>query len=404
MPAPKKTIKKTQPKQKQTKVKVQPIVEMEKPSIKLQQPESSFNIYQKIAFTFVGLAIILVLVVVYFAIGSAKIVITPKEEWVENSFDANIAQEEASDMIQGEFAETIIKETQTFNSTGESVKSGEAIGVITIINNNSVSQPLVATTRFLSPDDMLFRLKSGVTVPAKGKLDAEVYADQEGLEYEIGPTKFTIPGLSESMQKIVWGESSEQMQVPIVEGTSVTKEDIENDQKSMIESLEQKVYDNLSAELNEGQEIVLDSEVIEEEISADPGDTDEEFEITMTLKVVSLIIDTNALKDYAKEMLNQQIAADKIITTIDESEFSYELVNMDLENKTGSVKIYIKGLAKIKLTDELFDISSLLGGSEQNVIEHFNNYNEVESVEVYFSPSWFKRMPRFERRVEMELK
>ena len=129
MPAPKKKPKKTQPKPKQ-KVQIEPEIvpdiKTEKPETKLQQPESSFNIFQKIAFTFVGLAIILILVVVYFAIGSAKIVITPKEEWVENSFEANIAQEASADSIEGVFAETIISEAQTFESSGESVKSGKA--------------------------------------------------------------------------------------------------------------------------------------------------------------------------------------------------------------------------------------------------------------------------------------
>lgn len=397
MVATKKKTTKPQPKQKQLKVQ-------EQPETKLTQPEASFNIYQKIAFTFVGLAIILIAVVVYFAIGSAKIVITPKEEWVENTFEESIAEAETEGAIQGDFTETIITDKQTFASTGQSAKSGKAIGKITIINNNSVSQQLVATTRFLSQDGILFRLKSGVTVPAKGKLDADVYADQEGAEYEISPAKFTIPGLSESMQKIVWGESSTQMQIPVVKGTSVTKEDIENANKSMAEALEQKVLESLNSQPKEGQEVVLDSEIIKEEISAKPGDAVKDFEIEITLKVTSLVIDTNKLKDYAKEMLSQQIAADKVIASIDESEFSYELVSIDTENLTGVIKIYIKGLAKIKLTDDLFDLSSVLGSSEQKTIERFSGFNEVESVEVYFSPSWIKRMPRFESRIEIEVK
>ena len=70
---------------------------------------------------------------------------------------------------------------------------------------------MVATTRLLTSEGVLFRLKDRVNVPAGGEIEVEVYADQSGIASEIGPSQFTIPGLRTDLQKLIYAVSKESM-------------------------------------------------------------------------------------------------------------------------------------------------------------------------------------------------
>jgi len=91
-----------------------------------------------------------------------------------------------------------------YSATGKKNVEKKAEGEITIYNAySSQSQSLVANTRFESPDGKIFRIQEKITVLGakveNGKITAsgvkaKVVADKIGEEYNIGPTKFTIPG------------------------------------------------------------------------------------------------------------------------------------------------------------------------------------------------------------------
>ncbi len=81
----------------------------------------------------------------------------------------------------------------------------KAEGTLTVYNAYSANpQPLVATTRFLSPEGKLFRSLNKVIIPGEktangtttpGSVTVAVAADQAGADYNIGPsTGWQIPG------------------------------------------------------------------------------------------------------------------------------------------------------------------------------------------------------------------
>lgn len=86
-------------------------------------------------------------------------------------------------------------------ATGQEQVEKKARGKIVIYNNYSTeSQKLVATTRFQTPEGLIFRLISGATVPGikvpgvAGSVEVTVEADAPGVKYNIGLKDFTIPG------------------------------------------------------------------------------------------------------------------------------------------------------------------------------------------------------------------
>ncbi|MCA9361064.1 hypothetical protein KC845_00750 [Candidatus Kaiserbacteria bacterium] len=109
------------------------------------------------------------------------------------------------------------------SATGEEQVVEQATGVILVYNKHS-TEPirLITNTRFETNDGKIYRLKDSIVVPgytkssegviAPGVISADVFADQPGDEYNIGPSKFTIPGFAGSAEfDNVYGESIESM-------------------------------------------------------------------------------------------------------------------------------------------------------------------------------------------------
>lgn len=87
-------------------------------------------------------------------------------------------------------------------ASGQEEVEEQATGQITIYNSLDSSERLIKNTRFESPEGLIFRITESVIVPAAtdgtpGSVQATVFADEPGENYNIGPSDFTIPGYEE---------------------------------------------------------------------------------------------------------------------------------------------------------------------------------------------------------------
>ncbi len=134
----------------------------------------------------------------------AKISITPKED--SQPLNATFtAKKDISDSSLGFQVVTVTKDAEkAVAATGQENVSKKAQGTIIIYNNyNTQSQKLVATTRFETPEGLIFRLVNAVTVPGQqvkdgktvaGSVEVQVEADKAGDAYNVSFKDFTIPG------------------------------------------------------------------------------------------------------------------------------------------------------------------------------------------------------------------
>ncbi len=89
-------------------------------------------------------------------------------------------------------------------ATGESKVEKKASGTIVIYNNySSAPQRLVKNTRFETPAGLMYRIDKSIVVPGTrmengktvaGSVEATVFADLPGPNYNVGLTDFTVPG------------------------------------------------------------------------------------------------------------------------------------------------------------------------------------------------------------------
>ncbi|MDB5264617.1 MAG: hypothetical protein JWN64_188 [Parcubacteria group bacterium] len=168
-----------------------------------------------------GTAIIALVVVIgsaaaLYAFSGAKVSITPAMNQVSITsdfiatasagdlpFEVISVDKVASNSVQAESTETVNQPAQ---------------GTITITNQQAAAQQLIKNTRFQTPDGLIFRIRDSITVPAAkngtpGSLSVTVYADEAGDKYNVGPTTFTVPGLTGSAAFTqVTGRSADPMQ------------------------------------------------------------------------------------------------------------------------------------------------------------------------------------------------
>lgn len=197
----------------------------------------------KIFFITLGILIILAFVFVTYVLDKTTLIIIPKYKDVSASSTFLIFKD---DLIVDYASSTLSKDI--LKSEPKEVYE-KAEGEITIYNNYSnTPQVLITNTRFQSPDGKIFRISNSITVPGKngdkeGSIKVKVTADTYGSEYNIGPTKFTIPGFQNTPRFEGFYAKSEESMTGGASGIvqMVSKTDIDNTKKDLTEDLESEL-------------------------------------------------------------------------------------------------------------------------------------------------------------------
>src|SRR3989344_3128482 len=160
-----------------------------------------------------ALGIVAVLAVTYLLgnifFTKATVTVTLKQDTAQADTTI-IAQKDPTDQKVLPFQLVTIEEgaTKEIQSIGTNFIEHKASGQIVIYNNySSEPQRFVKNTRFQTADGKVFRVNSAITIPGSkvvsgktvpGSLTVTVYADQPGVQYNIGLTDFTLPALKDS--------------------------------------------------------------------------------------------------------------------------------------------------------------------------------------------------------------
>lgn len=316
-----------------------------------------------------------------------------------------------------------VEVTENFNSSGnKSASSQKAHGIITIYNEYSGStQPLVATTRFLSENGKIFRLIKGVIVPGTsnvggeikpGAVEAEIIADEAGEAYNIEPTRFTIPGFqgsgSEKYSKFYAKSSKSMTGGKNGQGSvkAVTESDIVSAKNSMAADIRQKARDQVKNESGQ-DEVVLDDALNIENItyssSANSGEIADSFSLMAKGKVNAVIFSQSDALELAAEQINKN--KDKSAVMVGKDLISLEFGKPDVDFAKGI--ILIRAHATGKVTDAI-DLSNLkkgiLGKSEEDFKAYLKSYNQITGAEIEYWPPFISgKIPAYESRINIVL-
>jgi hypothetical protein len=389
---------------------------------KKADPESSRRsviLYRRLAIKFFILVGLLAVVVAYFSFSKLTVTISLKGEPLSDNIllkvsdksgtaaaatsSALVAQDDPRQEVQGQIKEISSSVSKTYPASGETYLGEEVSGQVRVINNYNKSQALVATTRILSPDNKLFRLKNAVTVPAGGEVVVDVYTEKPSEEMAVGPTKFTIPGLWLGLQDKIYAQNDSAFIFNKKVKRYVTSSDLEKAAKDINEALAKAAKDEAGAGLTANNWLYYTPDAAVVTMGAKVGDQVEEFTAKASGKLVAVSFSKDQAAQIAAAKLNLIIPDDKELTEFKPENISYSLDNYDPISRSATIKSSFSGTMVLKSDATVIDPAQLVNLTDIQIGAYLKDQPEIKDYKLSFSPSFIKKAPSLVDRIKIRI-
>ncbi|MBI3075120.1 MAG: hypothetical protein HYY92_02850 [Parcubacteria group bacterium] len=285
-----------------------------------------------------------------------------------------------------------------------------ASGTVVIYNNfGAESQRLIKNTRFEAPDGKIYRIRESVTVPgqktengktAPGSVEAVMYADEPGTEYNKGLSDFTIPGFkgtprfakfyARGKTEIAGGFSGEQKTLNEEEFKKVTAEL----RKEAENALRARAY----AEKPQGFVLFDDGVFLafkESELPVPKDETRETVTVTAEATLYGALFDENVLGAFIAEKLSFAEEGTRAAVT-NFSELDFKIIDKENFNPEDDMQFSFTMKGKPHFVWE-FDAEKLReelkGAKKSNLAAVLAEFPSITRAEVTFRPFWKRSFP-----------
>ncbi len=366
--------------------------------------------YRNLAILFFLISIGALFLIFYLSWTKLTIVLTLKTEKVGQEMIFNISEnsDSAPGSVPGRILEIDMQESANFPATGKKQASTDIVGEVTIVNNYSKEQKMIATTRLASfdkPDLVLVRLKNDVTVLPGKSVKVQVYAENPDTFVEIKPMKFIIPGLWEPLREKIYAENQEILTKGSFGISILAENDIKDAENKLKEKLQKQALDETSEKLDSSQLLwpkLFTFKTENSTSSAQIGQEASEFTLDIKLKAVVIAFAEDKLADLAESRIREKMVSGQKTVSLDKKSFSYEVQSYDLENKTASVKVKFESEVSTGDIDSI-DKSKITGLSENEIRSYFAQFSKIKEIEIIFQPSLISKAPKNKDKINIEI-
>lgn len=337
---------------------------------------------------------------------SVLVKITPIQEFANIDLNFKAQRDSAAAELPFEIVQMEYEKRRNITATGVSADGQKASGQIIIYNTyDSSPQILVKNTRFEAPGGKIYRISDKVSVPGNGSIEAAVYADQPGEEYNIGLVDFTIPGFKDDPRyEKIYGRSKTKMAGGTKSAaTFLTENDINKASEDLKGEIKNYLAENILKQKPDGYAFFSGGLVIDFPENLDnpkKGDIGKEFALSQKGTAISFLFKE---KDFSKEIVKRYLGENNIgkVEIVNLNKLEFNLINHNKENS--DINFNLKGRAhfawKIDKEVLLADLAAAKGDDYGSV---FKKYPAIESAEVIFKPSWWRYIPKNKSRIHME--
>lgn len=303
--------------------------------------------------------------------------------------------------------------TLFFRATGKKNVSEKASGEITIYNNySSNTQTLVANTRFESPNGLIYRLTTNITIPGAeirdGKIipssiKAIVVADEPGEKYNSEPiAKLTIPGFKGSPKYDgFYGELKNGAKGGFIGEKIVPLDtDIEKAKKEMSNKLKSALENSISLKKPEGFVFIGDFKTDILKLIVVSTSTDENGNFALLGEGDSKIfgIRRDDIIKFLIEFYNQN-------TNKKVNDFEIEYLNFKPDFDNGNIIFNLKAKGNFVQNPNLDELKSKILSKKILEVENIiKNLDELESAKIIIKPSWINILPSNPSKINIILK
>lgn len=325
---------------------------------------------------------------------------------IEASVD--VARSARQGELPGRVVQGVFEKIQEFSvSKGEGrTEDTIAVGKVRIVNTYSKAQALVKTTRLLTSDGRLYHIDNTVNVPSGGSVEVGAYADKAGAQFEFSQkTKFTIPGLAESLQKMIYAES-----ITSFEGGSKTVKvlgqgDLDAAAKELESAVLEQAKKTLFAEVADSRftEAVYLVKILESKSNVKAGEEADRFLMSLKLDVTGVFYPKSDMEELVKTRLGERVPEGREVVSSDPTKTSFTVTRASAKDETASVSV--KAEVQTKLSDQSPDLPKdlVLGLSLDEAKRRLEGVDGIESAEITVRPAWVRRLPTLKDHITFKV-
>jgi hypothetical protein len=362
-----------------------------------------------------GAALILALTL-YITLGSARIIIHPQKQKLD--FELKVSASSGTTAVNSDFNQIPgqrfkdqKEEAGVFPVTGQKDVVQKASGRITIFNETFSAQRLVATTRFKSPEGLIFRIPQTITVPpatkagpeiVPGSIESIVSADRPGAEYNIAPARFTIPGF-EGTPKFdeFYARSGKPMTGGLIGPAKVvTEEDFALAQETLTKSVRDAIIHSLKSQ--SGGLKILDSAAVKMETpraSAKVGEAAEALQMSIKGAVDTIAFRESDVVELIGDFVSKKDGLELLTKDL---KINYANLAAGADGTLVSFDVQINGWAAAKIDKDAIQ-KDVAGMNGKSIRSYFERIKEVESARVILSPFWVRNIPKDPEKISIDI-
>jgi hypothetical protein len=299
----------------------------------------------------------------------------------------------------------------SLKATGEEKVSEKSKGKIIIYNEyEETEQRLLKNTRFESPNGLIYRIPTSVVVPGlkrddkgnvvPGKLEVDVVADEVGENYNVSPTKFTVPGFKDLPQYESFYAVSE---TPIDGGfDGIRKVVSDSDRQEAESSLKTQLKDELIAQVktksNKETLVLANESMIVYEILGDKVDGNN-VSISARGKINAVSFNFQEFSDAVAKTVITGFSEkeDVVIKNIEDLKIS--ISKKDNENITN---LEISGSIEFLWKNDAELLKSTIAGTDKDSIKDtVNAFPGITKISSEVKPFWKKTFPEDTSKIKI---
>lgn len=389
------------------------------PKSRIPKPKKRFMLpkLRKRGVTATVLAVILMVSAYFVAFNvlpRATVAVTLKKTYasfnseVEVSSDTHLPKvDKGKIFIPGELIVAKSNISKRFPASGESQVLEKARGELYIYNEGTPVE-LVATTRFVSPEGLVFRLDKKTNIPGSGsKTKVSVTADKAGEDYNINPdsqAKWTIPGFKESGLTKYYNNVYAKAASPMTGGfTGVARVPTEKDIQLARETVRQELKNALLSQMKvtESPDLKLlpeatKFEIIKENISR-VADDKGMFSIFAEGEMINVVFKEDTLKNILASGIDY---GDKEMVVVG-SKLGYSHIDVDWER--GNINMVVDASFTLEPKVDKDSLKAEILGKNESVIKLVVfNIPGLTKAHISMWPFWVKSVPSDPDRVKLE--
>lgn len=363
---------------------------------------------------FVGIALIAVALSLLYS--KASVTITPKVAHFDVNGTFTAKKDPDSSLLGYDIVTSMDTLTQTVPATPGPKIETKAKGTVTLYNEQTTQQKIVAGTRLSNPDGEIYRTSVTVVIPAgksgtPGKVDVAVIAQEAGAHYNIslsGDSNFKIVAYKDTPK---YATVYARLKTAIAGGFSGSKVSISPEiQKATVkniqESLSTKLFASAKSKVAKDSILYDGAYVIEYEIPEPVAKDAANAEITVKGTLSGASFKRNSLiKSIAAKELDKFPSPTYEISGMEDLKFT--LVNSkDFSPKKGTSAVFtLKGPISLTGTFSETALKDELKGTplkDSNTI--FARYPSIANAYALITPFWMRSFPNSTDKIIIELK